>query len=248
MKRIFILMILCFSMSAGADTAEKLLETQRDIHNKKIEYYSEKEKFEENRNSLEDKYLSLKKAIAENQAYVETLRKVNKDLKERVDIQKRKVKLSRTIGSKIDNLLHTLLLDIENHINNSPGYSLTGRLTVVTNLRESIFSGGLSTQEKIRRVMELYMVEADLARFAEVYEEQIEFEGRKISGYFLRFGGVAQFFASPDGKFAASYNPSIQGFEEIPFKYAERIITAAKIIDKRAMPELVNLPLGRLAE
>ena len=190
MKRIFVIILMFAFVSSYAESSDEILTINKEVHAKKSEYFSEKEKWEQDKLSLEDKYAALERAIRENRKHLEALKDANKSLRKEVAEENSKIQASKQINEGLDSLLSVLLDDMESHIRSTAGYSQESRLDSLEKVRNDITSDEMSPQERIRKVIELYTVEADLARFAEVYEEQIDIGGILTSGYLLRLGGA----------------------------------------------------------
>ncbi|ADD67743.1 hypothetical protein Dacet_0965 [Denitrovibrio acetiphilus DSM 12809] len=246
MKNIFAVILLLLSASAYAETAGEILNTQKSIHSIKSKFYEEKEEWDKDKLNMEERYGALTRAVEAREAYLLNLKKINEELAGELERKKTKMTSAKGVERRLDILLADMLMKLQRHIESTSGYTYDQRMQSLEEMMRLNADPEVKPQEKIRRVAELFMVEADLARFAEVYEEKVTLNGKEISGYLLRLGALGQFFTTPDKRRAAVYDPAQNGFTEIDQRYAQEIMKAARIIEKKAAPELVHLPVGRL--
>ena len=78
-------------------------------------------------------------------------------------------------------------------------FLINERTERVSNLKQIMDRGDISTSEKFRKVTEAYQIETDYGRTIEAYRDTVTFEGDTFNADFLRVGRVALTFVTSDG-------------------------------------------------
>ena len=106
------------------------------------------------------------------------------------------------------------------------------RIERVSNLKQIMDRGDISTSEKFRKVTEAYQIETDYGRTIEAYRDTVTFEGDTFNADFLRVGRVAGF-----------WNKQTSSWEESSGVVKRSTIDGLKIALKQAPPTLITVPL-----
>lgn len=243
-----ILLFMLFALPIYGETFDELMETQKMIHAVKSEFYEAKESWESVRPDIQERYAAIKKAIEKRENYLKNLKDVNASLSEELETLKKNISENEVMNRHLDMLTSDILIRLQTYINSTAGYSHQERTESAALLMKLCADPEVKPEEKVRRITELLMVEADLARFAEAYEGKITLDGEDISGYTLRLGALGQFFTTQDKSVVAVYDPVSESYKEIDTAYADEIFKASRIIEKKGAPELIHLPIGRVSE
>ena len=113
----------------------------------------------------------------------------------------------------------------------------------VTNLKNIMDRGDISTSEKFRKVTEAYQIESDYGRTIEAYRSEVNFEGEVFNADFLRVGRVSLAFVTSNGDKAGYWNKSTGSWEESSASVKRSTIDGLKIALKQAPPTLITIPL-----
>ncbi|MBE0567797.1 MAG: DUF3450 domain-containing protein [Krumholzibacteria bacterium] len=113
-------------------------------------------------------------------------------------------------------------------------------------LRRELAEPGTQPGEKLRRLLEALMVEAQYGETVEVAPRTVAIGNEEIHADVLRIGRLALFWRSPDGKRVGTWDPAAGGWTELDG--GARTIGRAMEMATRMRPvELIALPLGRIA-
>ena len=122
-------------------------------------------------------------------------------------------------------------------------FLINERTERVSNLKQIMDRGDISTSEKFRKVTEAYQIETDYGRTIEAYRDTVTFEGDTFNADFLRVGRVALTFVTSDGEKAGFWNKQTSSWEESSGAVKRSTIDGLKIALKQAPPTLITVPL-----
>jgi hypothetical protein len=109
-----------------------------------------------------------------------------------------------------------------------------------------------SIAERSRRVMEAIKVETEYGQTIEVYQDTIGIGGpdedQPIMADILRVGRLGLFWRTPDGNTVGEWDRVAGQWTPLPKKYRRAINDAMEMALKRRTIDMVNLPLGRIAQ
>lgn len=106
----------------------------------------------------------------------------------------------------------------------------------------------VAVSEKLRKVLEAVLVEAEYGNTIEVYQETITVDGQPLLADIFRLGRLGLYYQRLDQQSAGFYNVARGAWEPLD-KRANRALTAAIAIGTKRQPvEILDMPLGRLAQ
>ncbi len=212
---------------------EKEIQNERDIWaKKKQELILQYEKLKEQEKELKN---------------LKNMKKMEMEAQERrVKELKREIKEAKNIKGKIDSYLIEVTKRISKSVYNSLPFLLDERKKRLKRLYEILFDKDERASKKYRMVMETLKVEAEYGETVEVYEDEIEVEGKKMFASILRVGRISLFFATPDRKKIGWFLPAFGMWHYLPSKYKKSITLAFEMANKQRPVEFIKLPLGKL--
>jgi hypothetical protein len=160
----------------------------------------------------------------------------------------RKKEETEKIKMSLEPFLDELFLRLEGFVNNDLPFLPEERQKRLQFLKDSLDNYHLGLDEKTRRIFEAIQAEAGYGGTVEKTEDTVSLEGKTAQVNIFRLGRVALFYQSLDGKHAGRFNHAKKQWEPLPDKYARTISRAVEIAEKKRTPELLELPLGRLAQ
>jgi hypothetical protein len=110
-------------------------------------------------------------------------------------------------------------------------------------MNELMGQSDVAIDEKYRRLMEAYLVEAEYGQSIEAYEGQIELGDRELMVDFLRIGRAALFFRSLDGTEVGIWDPRNERWVALPERSLEPVDRAMRVARRQAPPDLLKLPV-----
>ena len=115
------------------------------------------------------------------------------------------------------------------------------------NLRTVLDDSGVAVSEKLRKVFEALLVEAEYGNTIEVYQEDIVAGGRAMLANIFRLGRVGLYYQSLDRRSCGFYNAAEAAWQPLDARANRTLQTAIDIGTKRRPVEMLNMPLGRIA-
>lgn len=110
----------------------------------------------------------------------------------------------------------------------------------------ALIDGGQSkVTTQARRIFEAYLVELGYGQTLEAYEDQIQLGGQTTAVMLLRVGRVGLYYLSLDEAQAGRYNPVTRRFEAVDAELVPGIKTAIRVAQKRAVPQLITVPVAQ---
>jgi hypothetical protein len=114
-------------------------------------------------------------------------------------------------------------------------------------LKQELVRPEVAGAEKLRRLLEALVIEAEYGGSIEVYEEPITVAGEEVHADILRVGRVSVFWRTADGKRVGEFDRATRAWVELPGKYNRNISTAMEMAARMRPIQIVDLPLGRIA-
>jgi hypothetical protein len=116
----------------------------------------------------------------------------------------------------------------------------------IIHLQEIVAAPDIAMNEKLRKVLEALMVEADYGRTLELTRETIQLAERETLVDVFRLGRIALYFRTLDGRESGFFNVAEQRWQPLSASFHLAIGKAMDIGAKKRPVEIVTLPLGRL--
>lgn len=106
----------------------------------------------------------------------------------------------------------------------------------------------VAVSEKLRKVFEALLVEAEYGNTIEVYQETVTVDGQPLLADIFRLGRLGLYYQRLDQRAGGVYNVARDTWEPLD-KGANRALTTAMAIGTKRQPvEILDMPLGRLAQ
>lgn len=117
------------------------------------------------------------------------------------------------------------------------------RQTRLTRLQGTLDDADATVAEKYRAVMEAYQIEANYGRTIEAYRGTIAVNDEEQTVDLLRIGRLALVYRSLDGEEVGQWNHEARLWEPISGQYLRAIDRGLEVAEKRAVPQLLELPI-----
>jgi septal ring factor EnvC (AmiA/AmiB activator) len=208
---------------------QKQEEQWRDDKHKLLARYqqleAEQQQLEERRQALEEKVSATKARISQKS-------------KQLADIEQ--------IQSSIVPLIETLIEDLGRHLDQDLPFLTDERRQRLQRLCQLRDEPDVAVSEKLRKVMEALLVEAEYGNTIEVDQQTITLGKADMLVNIFRLGRIALFFQSLDQKTCGFYNVATSAWQVLSPSYQRTIQAAMDIGAKRRPVEILTLPLGRM--
>jgi hypothetical protein len=200
----------------------------------------------EQKAELETRYRSARANIA----YLEDRLAVEKEKAAAVDGQvgelERRLDESGRLQAVIDDTLHVALRRLEHVVANDLPFLPDERAARLQSLRSLMAQPDVDPAEKLRRLLEAMLVEAQYGGTVEVTQQSIDLNGEEVFVDLLRIGRLAMFWKTPDGAHIGTYDPVAGTWTALDGKYKRNIVRAMEMASRMRPIELVALPIGRI--
>ena len=148
--------------------------------------------------------------------------------------------------------LEVLMQRLETHIDRDLPFLPDERQQRMAEIKTVLVQPDTTIAERSRRVMEAVKVETEYGQTVEVYQQRIPIgdpdADQRIMADILRVGRLALFWRSPDGKRVGHWDRVAKRWTPLSDSYRRTINDAMEMALKRRTIDMVNLPLGRIAQ
>lgn len=240
-------LLLLLVASAGAQTrdADGLQDQVGGTVDQAHQTQQQLDQWSGDRENLEVRYRTAKANIAYlNERLIRQEEKAQA-LDDAVAELNRRLDESGNLKAVIQDTLSAVLTRLETAVARDLPFLPEERETRLAGLRRELAEPGTDAGEKLRRLLEALMVEAQYGETVEVTPRTVAIGGEEIHADVLRIGRLALFWRSPDGSRVGTWDPAVGAWTELDG--GARTIGRAMEMATRMRPvELIALPLGRI--
>jgi hypothetical protein len=104
----------------------------------------------------------------------------------------------------------------------------------------------IEAAEKLRRVLEALLVEAQYGGTVEVYRDRIVVGADSLHADVLRLGSLALYWRTPDGSRIGFFDEADAAWTDLPGRYHRNVRHAIEMATRRRPMEIIGLPLGEV--
>jgi len=112
-------------------------------------------------------------------------------------------------------------------------------------LRQSLDDPAATAADRLRRLLEAWLVEAGYGHSLELREATITLDSQPLAGDLLRIGRLLLLFRTPDGEHLARRLPG-GDWQPLGSEWAPAVERALEMASRRRAQELVSLPLAKV--
>jgi hypothetical protein len=116
----------------------------------------------------------------------------------------------------------------------------------LADLRQELAKPEVASAEKLRRLLEAMLVEAQYGESVEVTQEKIAIQGTETFVDMLRIGRLAMFWRTPDGEQIGTWDPVSADYVTLPGSYSRTLQKAMEMATRMRPVQLISLPVGRI--
>ena len=159
---------------------------------------------------------------------------------------KRRLEEADRLQAVIQDTLNTVLGRLETVVENDLPFLPDERRQRLDSLARLNARTDVAPAEKLRRLLEAMLIEAQYVSTVEVVAENVRVAGRDIHADILRIGRLAMYWRTPDGKEVGTWDPVAEKWQ-ILAQGERRVINRAFDMAVHVRPtQLISLPLGRI--
>jgi hypothetical protein len=158
----------------------------------------------------------------------------------------RRLNESDRLNASLQDTLNAVVNRLEHWVDRDLPFLISEREARVEAIRNEIAKPDVSGAEKLRRVLEALMIEAQYGATVEVHQESIDVGGEELFVDILRIGRISVFWRTPDGRRAGEFDRGAGKWVELDGKFNRNIGMAMEMATRIRPVELISLPLGRI--
>ena len=191
-------------------------------------------------------YEGLQQEQTELNGRLEGLMQKKRALQDRIAAKTDQLARIQGISSRINPFLDDVMIRLAQFFANDTPFLKAERQRRMDNLVRLMAEPEVTISEKLRKIMEALMVEAEYGRTIEVYHDTVNIQGQATLVDIFRLGRVALFYQTLDAHTCGFYNVAEGVWQPLPGKYRDAVSAAMDMGAKRRPVEIVSLPVGRL--
>ncbi|MEZ4386556.1 MAG: DUF3450 domain-containing protein [Candidatus Krumholzibacteriia bacterium] len=249
MSRIFAAVaafVLLLAVTGSAQTAGELSDTVDQTIGIAKDTQQLKDTWATERAELENRYRTAKATVAWLEERLAVERQRATALDDRVGELRRRLDESGRLQAVIQDSLVAVLHRLDRVVAADMPFLPVERQVRLTALRAELAKPEVTSAEKLRRLLEAMLVEAQYGESVEVSQEKIELAGQETFVDMLRIGRLAMFWRTPDGTQVGTWNPVSGRYEPLPDGETRTIQKAMEMASRMRPVQLLSLPLGRI--
>lgn len=159
----------------------------------------------------------------------------------------RRLEESDNLNTSLQDTLDAVVLRLERWVDRDLPFLLEERQARIAALKNEVARPDVTGAEKLRRVLEALMIEAQYGGTVDVHQGSIILDGEELFVDILRVGRVSAFWRTPDGSRSGEFDRASGQWVEFDNRKYNRNIGLAMEMANRVRPvELISLPLGRI--
>ena len=167
-------------------------------------------------------------------------------VRERVAAKEKQLADVAQISEQINPYLNELVDRLRKRFEDDIPFLTDERRRRVEKLEALMEDPRISVNEKFRKVMEAYLIEAEYGNTIEVYQETISIGGQPMLVNVFRLGRISLFYQTQDKKVCGCYDMAEKIWKPLPKSYNLDIQTVIEIGERRRPVELLSMPIGRI--
>lgn len=230
-----------FAQEAGQmeETVDETIGIAKDTQELKDDWSAE-------HTALENRYRVAQANVAWLTERIAVEEKRARALDDRVAELNRRLEESGRLQTVIQDSLVALLHRLERVVEADLPFLKQERDTRLAGLQQELAKPEVPSAEKLRRLLEAMLVEAQYGESVEVTQEQITIEGQETFVDMLRIGRLTMFWRTPDGAQIGTWDPVSRSYTLLPKSYSRTLQKAMDMAARIRPVQLISLPLGRI--
>lgn len=139
-----------------------------------------------------------------------------------------------------------VLVRLEEYISSDLPFYEAVRAQGVKDVRSTMNDPHSTLAEKLRQVLSVLEIEANYGKEVGASDVTLIIDGNETEVTILRFGRVAMFYISLDGKKIGWWNGQNRAWESLPGKFEREINRALQMAKRERTIDLINIPVGAM--
>ena len=148
-----------------------------------------------------------------------------------------------TLLRDIPPLLERMLDSLDVMVVNDLPFKTATRRARIQGVRDNLRNSSISESQKVRQVLQAFEIETGFGRTIEAYEQLIDLDNTEREVEVLRWGRLALYYLTKDGRSVGHYNPESGAWEPLHVRHRIAIRRASQMAKNLATLDLVALPV-----
>jgi hypothetical protein len=237
---------LVFAAPTVAQTADDLSGTVDETIGIAEDTQEMKDEWSQERTDLENRYRVAKANVQWLEQRIEVEEQRAQALDSRVDELNRRLEESGRLQAVIQDSLVAVLHRLEYVVDQDLPFLAVERERRLAGLRQELAKPEVASAEKLRRLLEGLLVEAQYGETVEVTQEKIAIGGREMFVDMLRVGRLALFWRTPDGEQIGTWDPVTRAYVTLDGSHSRTLQKAMEMATRMRPVQLLSLPIGRI--
>jgi hypothetical protein len=235
-----------FATVAAAQTADEMAGTVDETIGIARDTQEMKDEWSEERTVLENRYRVAQANVAWLRERIAVEDQRAQALDDRVVELDRRLAESGRLQAVIQDSLVAVLHRLERTVATDLPFLHDERQRRLASLRHELAKPEVTSAEKLRRLLEGLLVEAQYGETVEVSQEKIDIAGQETFVDMLRVGRLALFWRTPDGTRIGTWDPVTGTYATLPKSHSRTLQKAMEMATRIRPVQLLSLPLGRI--
>lgn len=229
-----------------AQTAEELSGTVDQTIGIAEETQELKDDWATERTAMENRYRAAKATVAWLNERLAVERQRAGALDDRVGELQRRLDESGRLQDVIQDSLVAVLHRLDRVVAADMPFLAEERQARLAAVRGELAKPEVNSAEKLRRLLEAMLVEAQYGESVEVTQEKIVLAGQETFVDMLRIGRLTMYWRTPDGAQVGTWDPVSGDYRPLPSGESRTIQRAMEMASRMRPVQLLSLPLGRI--
>lgn len=247
MQRLLLaLWILAAAAPATAQTAEKLAGTVDETIATARNTQQLKDAWSAEKTDLENRYHVARSNVEWLRQRIDVESQRAAALDHRVHELQRQIQESSRLQEVIQDSMIAVLCRLERSVDASIPFLTEERGNRVRFLRGELAKPEVDPAEKLRRLLEALLIEAQYGRTVEVIQERIVIGEVQKFVDMLRIGRLALIWRTPEGTQIGTWDPVTESHVLMPDRHKRTVQRAMEMATRMRPVQLLSLPIGRI--
>ena len=245
-RLLFAFLILAVSAPAVAQTAEELAGTVDETIATARNTQQLKDAWSAEKTDLENRYHVARSNVEWLRQRIEVESQRAAALDHRVHELQRQIQESSRLQEVIQDSMIAVLRRLERSVESGVPFLAEERGSRLRFLRGELARPEIDPAEKLRRLLEALLIEAQYGGTVEVTQERIVIDDAEKFVDMLRLGRLALLWRTPDGTQMGTWDPVTETHVLLPDRHARTVQRAMEMATRMRPVQLLSLPIGRI--
>jgi hypothetical protein len=252
MKRRIILAVLLSSLlgiltALAQDPAEETAATAGEALDTRLDSQEQLDDWAAERAELRRRWETAQAQVAYLEERVALERQRLTALEAAGDELARRLEESQRLESSLEDTLLVILQRLDEAVAADLPFLPDERTNRLATVRRELGDPGADSADKLRRVLEVVLIEAQYGGALEVYQDRITVAGEDLTCDLLYVGRLGLFWLTPDMTRGGTWDPAAGVYTELTGRELDAVRRAVEMATRRRAAGVLALPLGKVA-